>query len=135
MVCRQLTTTTPCALACAGCDLLCAVRVCCRCTYKYLNSGPGSISGIFLHSKHHSPERAAQLPRFAGWWGQTMSTRFAMSGIHQPKAGAQSYMLSNPPVLPTVCLTASLQVFAEAGGMPAVRQKSLQLTVAARSFF
>jgi kynureninase len=36
------------------------------CGYKYLNSSPGGVSGIFVHERHaYNPE----LPRFAGWWG------------------------------------------------------------------
>ncbi len=111
--------------------ILCCFLLVDRCSYKYLNSGPGSISGVYLHEMHHSSERAKQLPKLAGWWGQDTKTRFVMSGVHQPKVGAQSYMLSNPAVLPTVCLVASLEVYAEAGGVSALRKKSIQLTVIA----
>jgi len=36
----------------------------CWCSYKYLNSGPGSVAGAFVHEKHHGKN----LPLFAGWW-------------------------------------------------------------------
>ena len=35
------------------------------CSYKYLNSGPGAVAGAFVHERH----ARADLPRFAGWWG------------------------------------------------------------------
>ena len=95
------------------------------CSYKYLNSGPGGISGIFFHRNHHARH---DLPRLAGWWGQTPAVRFLMQAEHQPIAGAQQYQLSNPPVLPAVCLQASLLTFQSAGGMEALRQRSLMLT-------
>ena len=34
------------------------------CTYKYLNGGPGSMGGLFLHSKHHPVQ-----PALRGWFG------------------------------------------------------------------
>ena len=36
----------------------------CWCSYKYMNSGPGGISGIFVHERHFTDK---QLNRFAGW--------------------------------------------------------------------
>ena len=45
------------------------------CSYKYLNSGPGGVSGIFVHEKHGNNPKT---PRFAGWWGYQESTRFQM---------------------------------------------------------
>jgi kynureninase len=96
----------------------------CWCSYKYLNSGPGSIAGCFVHSRHANDQRV----RMAGWWGQDASVRFQMLPVHQPKAGAQGYQLSNPAVLPTICLLASLEVFALAGGVPKLRQKSLYVS-------
>ena len=95
------------------------------CTYKYLNSGPGAIAGLFFHSRHHDN---AALHKLAGWWGQTPAVRFQMRAEHEPIRGAQSYQLSNPAVLPTVCLLASLRTFEQAGGMRALRNKSLLLT-------
>ena len=95
------------------------------CTYKYLNSGPGAIAGLFFHSRHHDN---TTLHKLAGWWGQEPAVRFQMKADHQPIRGAQSYQLSNPAVLPTVCLYASLRTFDSAGGMSALRNKSLLLT-------
>lgn len=96
------------------------------CTYKYLNAGPGSIGGIFLHERH-SRRTQEDMPRLCGWWGQRVEDRFAMSDEWRMLPGAQSFQMSNPAVVAAVCLEASLEVFAEAT-MPAVRQKSVLLT-------
>ena len=38
------------------------------CSYKYLNSGPGGIAGLFLHERYAHASMADR-PFFAGWWG------------------------------------------------------------------
>ncbi|MDX5321134.1 MAG: kynureninase, partial [Bacteroidota bacterium] len=43
------------------------------CSYKYLNSGPGGTSGVFVHERHG---KDASIPRFAGWWGHDEKERF-----------------------------------------------------------
>jgi kynureninase len=100
----------------------------CWCSYKYLNSGPGGIAGCFVHERHGSHESLASLPRFAGWWGHRASDRFDMNHEFIASPGAQGFMLSNPPVLCVAALRASLEVFDEAGGVNALRRKSLKLT-------
>ncbi|KZT11241.1 kynureninase [Laetiporus sulphureus 93-53] len=93
------------------------------CTYKYLNAGPGAIAGLFVH------ERWADVPiRAAGWWGHDVSTRFAMPPTFARIRGAQGFQQSNPSVLATAALLGSLQVFRAAGGMGAIRSRSLRLT-------
>lgn len=79
----------------------------CFCTYKYLNAGPGSIAGAFVHERHHG-KSFDEVPRMAGWWGQDAKVRFQMKDTHQPFHSAQAWQLSNPPVFPTVALQASL---------------------------
>jgi kynureninase len=93
------------------------------CSYKYLNSGPGSLSGCFIHERHHTSD----LPRFAGWWGQDKSTRFLMGDTFHPIKTAEGWQLSNPPVLSMAAIRASLDIFASAG-MDALKAKSEQLT-------
>jgi len=95
----------------------------CWCHYKYVNSGPGCIGGAFMHSKHNHVD----FKRLDGWWGQEPTQRFRMESEHVPKLGARSYQLSNPPVLPMVCLQASLEIFNEAG-VDRLREKSIRLT-------
>ena len=70
------------------------------CTYKYLNSGPGAISGVFVHQRH---EKSLELKRFAGWWGTPSEGRFKMAKGFEPAIGADGWQLSNAPVL---CMTA-----------------------------
>jgi kynureninase len=94
------------------------------CSYKYLNSGPGAVAGAFVHEKHG---RRFDLPRFAGWWGNDPSTRFAMRPEFVAREGADGWQLSNPPIMAMAPLKASLEIFDRAG-MPALREKSLKLT-------
>jgi len=94
------------------------------CSYKYLNSGPGSLAGCFVHERH---AYEFDLPRFAGWWGHNKQTRFVMGPDFEPIAGAEGWQLSNPPIFPLAALRASLEVFDEAT-IDALRAKSVRLT-------
>ena len=94
------------------------------CHYKYMNSGPGSIAGAFVHDKHlHDPS----IPRFEGWWGHDKNTRFLMGDTFQPMASAESWQLSNAPVFSMTPLLASLAIFDEIG-MEKLNEKSRVLT-------
>jgi kynureninase len=82
------------------------------CGYKYLNSSPGGVSGMFVHERHaNKPE----LPRFAGWWGYNKEYRFKMEPGFVPMPGAEGWQLSNAPVLGMAAHLASLELFHEAG--------------------
>lgn len=82
------------------------------CGYKYLNSSPGGVSGMFVHERHaYNPE----LPRFAGWWGYDKETRFLMQPSFNPMKGAEGWQLSNAPILGMAAHLASLDIFEEAG--------------------
>lgn len=94
------------------------------CSYKYLNSGPGSLAGCFIHQRHG---RSFDLPRFAGWWGHNKQSRFKMDRHFDPMPGAEGWQLSNPPIFQLAALLASLSIFDRAG-MRALRQKSELLT-------
>jgi kynureninase len=94
------------------------------CSYKYLNSGPGGTSGVFVHERHaHNKD----LVRFAGWWGHQEDERFLMKKGFIPMQGAQGWQLSNAQVLPMAVHSASLDIFDEAG-IENLRAKSVKLT-------
>ncbi len=94
------------------------------CTYKYLNSGPGGTSGVFVHERHgNNPD----LIRFAGWWGHDEKERFQMKKGFKPMEGAAGWQLSNAQIFPMAIHKASLDLFDEAG-IENLRAKSETLT-------
>ena len=104
------------------------------CNYKYVNSGPGAVAGLFVHEKHGtvdlgSPEgeKKAYRPRLSGWWGGNKAIRFDMGNRFVPIAGAQGFQVGNPSTLAVTALVASLEVF-QMTSMSAIRGKSVALT-------
>jgi len=95
----------------------------CFCSYKYLNAGPGSVSGIFVNEKH----LGKNLPQFAGWWGNDPESRFSMPRTFVPVKAASAWALSNDPVLTMASLKSSLDIF-DAAGIENLRSKSEMLT-------
>jgi kynureninase len=97
------------------------------CSYKYLNAGPGAAAGVFVHERHATNRK---LPRLAGWFGNDPKTRFRLHLEPEfiPVASADSWQVSNPPIFSMAPLRASLAIFDEAGGMEALRAKSVKLT-------
>ena len=93
------------------------------CSYKYLNSGPGSVAAVFVHEKHHN----SGLPRFAGWWGHNKENRFKMPDEFNAIRSAEGWQLSNPPILSLAAIRASLSIFDEVG-MEKLVAKSKKLT-------
>jgi kynureninase len=96
----------------------------CWCSYKYMNSGPGGVSGVFVHERFANDP---SLPRFAGWWGNDEKTRFSMPKEFVPQEGAGGWQISNAQILPMAAHLASLEIFANTS-MATLREKSVLLT-------
>jgi kynureninase len=97
------------------------------CSYKYLNAGPGAVAGAFVHERHATNR---ELPRLAGWFGNDPATRFRLHLEPEfiPVPTADGWQISNPPIFSMAPLRASLSIFDEAGGIEALRAKSIRLT-------
>lgn len=96
----------------------------CWCSYKYLNSGPGGVAGVFIHQKHATN---TAMPRLAGWWGYEKESRFEMKPGFKPIPTAEGWQVSNAPILLLAVHKAALDVFEDAG-MDALLEKSRRLT-------
>ncbi|MCW3104716.1 MAG: kynU [Bacteroidetes bacterium] len=96
----------------------------CWCSYKYLNSGPGGVSGVFINRRHlNNPE----IIRFAGWWGHDKATRFKMEKGFIPMPTAEAWQMSNAPVLSMAAHKAAVDIF-DAAGMDKLVTKAGKLT-------
>lgn len=94
------------------------------CTYKYLNSGPGSLAGCFVHERYAHNK---SLNRFTGWWSHNKQTRFNMRDEFDVLPGAEGWQLSNPPILSMAAIKASLDMFNDVG-IKKLNEKSKKLT-------
>ncbi len=94
------------------------------CTYKYLNTSPGNLGGIYIHQKHANDPH---VPRLKGWWGEDKVRRFQMRDDFVPQLSAEGWQISNPPVIALAAIESSLKIHHEAG-MSAIRAKSISLT-------
>ncbi|MFI7536167.1 kynureninase [Streptosporangium sp. NPDC049376] len=94
------------------------------CSYKYLNSGPGALGGVFVHQRHLGDPT---LPRFEGWWSTEQETRFQMAPVSRPPATADAWQISNPPIYAMGPVRTSLELFDQVG-MAELRARSVRLT-------
>ncbi len=84
----------------------------CWCSYKYLNSGPGSVGGAFIHQRYVTDK---SLLRLAGWWGTNKHERFQMKKEFDAIPTAEGWQVSNTAVLSMAPHKAALDIFEEAG--------------------
>ncbi len=89
------------------------------CSYKYMNSGPGNASGIYVNEHYLN---RSDIPRFEGWWGTKKETRFLMKPEFEPMHNADAWQISNASILSVAPYLASLELFAEVG-MPTLIEK------------
>jgi len=92
------------------------------CSYKYMNSGPGNASGIFVNQKHLNKK---DIQRFEGWWGTKKETRFLMKPEFEPMENADAWQISNVPVLSVAPYLASLTMFEEVGMEKLIAKRNL----------
>lgn len=92
------------------------------CSYKYMNSGPGNASGIYVHERYLNRR---DIPRFEGWWGTKKETRFLMQPEFDPMETADAWQISNAPVLSVAPYLASLEMFEEVGMQALIKKRNL----------
>jgi kynureninase len=87
------------------------------CTYKYLNSGPGSPAFMYVAERH----LAAATQPIAGWW--SASDLFAMSDTYEVAPTIRRMLSGTPSVAGIVAVQEGVRMIAEAG-VDAIRSKS-----------
>lgn len=94
----------------------------CWCSYKYMNAGPGSVAGYFVHEKHHSNK---DINRFGGWYGHNKERRFLMEPEYTPNEGALGWQSSCTGVLAMAPYLASVEMFDEIGMEALMKKRDL----------
>jgi kynureninase len=92
------------------------------CSYKYLNSGPGSSAYLYVNKKHFNRQ-----PGLVGWFGNKKSTQFEMNQDFESAQTAGAWQISSPGIIGAAAMEGALNVITEAG-IEQIRQKSLKLT-------
>jgi kynureninase len=100
------------------------------CGYKYLNGGPGAPAFAWAHPRHTAwMDRERWRQPLSGWLGH--AAPFAFTPDYQPAPGMARFVCGTPPVLSLAALECGVDTVlaAEAaGGMAAIRAKSVELT-------
>ena len=104
------------------------------CTYKYLNSGPGSVGGFYVNRRHHENILKGKGNILAGWWGVDLKKRFLMKHEFEPYEGARAFQQSCTSIFNTCGVLASLESFKKMN-VEVVRQRSFKLTEYFRELF
>lgn len=92
------------------------------CTYKYLNGGPGAPAFGYVRRDLQDSIRQP----IWGWMGA--ADPFGMTESYTPASGMRRFITGTPPILAMQPLSGMVELIAEAGGIEAVRAKSVQLT-------
>jgi kynureninase len=100
------------------------------CGYKYLNGGPGAPAFAWAHCRHTAwMDREQFRQPLSGWLGH--ASPFAFTPDYQPAAGMARFICGTPPVIAMAALECGVDTVLaaeRAGGMAAIRDKSLALT-------
>ena len=89
------------------------------CSYKYLNSGPGNVSSVFIHEKQIDKEPF----RLSAWWGHEEKSRFEIQDVFQPIKTAEGWQLSNAPVFGMAIYRVSLEIFHKVGMLKLIQRR------------
>lgn len=92
------------------------------CSYKYLNSGPGSTAYLYVNEKHFDKQ-----PGLIGWFGNNKDTQFNMSLEFEPAQSAGRWQISSPGIIGAAAAEGALKIILEAG-IDEIRKKSLKIT-------
>jgi kynureninase len=98
------------------------------CTYKYLNGGPGSPAFCYVRA---GIQDELEQP-ITGWMGA--SDPFEMGDSYRPATGIRRFLSGTPSILAMQPMRDMLDLI-ERAGMPAIRDKSVQLTQFALELF
>ncbi len=100
------------------------------CGYKYLNGGPGAPAFLWAHPRHTAWMDQAQFRQpLSGWLGH--ASPFAFAPDYRPAPGVARFICGTPPIVSMAALECGVDTLLaaeQAGGMAAIREKSVALT-------